>query len=177
MSSREFISRKQRVRWLAFAFVPSSLMLGVTSYLATDIASIPLLWIMPLSIYLLSFVLVFARRQIFPVSWLRWLLSASALGVVFQILSRGTHPVWLVILIHLVFLFLAAMTCHGRLAMDRPPAAHLLHPQRSGTVPSHAESRCMVATYHCAKHSIASPPRRTSVFHILPRSCRFRAPR
>jgi SAM-dependent methyltransferase len=121
----EIISRAQRVRWLAVAFVPSSLMLGVTSYLATDIASIPLLWIIPLSIYLLSFILVFARRQIFPMSWLRWLLPAVALGVVFQILSRGTHPVWLVILIHLVFLFLAAMVCHWRLARERPVTLHL----------------------------------------------------
>ena len=121
----ETISRAQRIRWLAVAFVPSSLMLGVTSYLATDIASIPLLWIVPLSVYLLSFILVFARRQIFPMSWLRWLLPAVALGVVFQILSRGTHPVWLVILIHLVFLFLAAMVCHGRLARERPVTLHL----------------------------------------------------
>jgi len=58
-------------------------------------------------------------------SWLRWLLPTVALGVVFQILSRGTHPVWLVILMHLFFLFLAAMVCHGRLARERPLARHL----------------------------------------------------
>jgi hypothetical protein len=121
----ETISPSHRVRWLALAFIPSSLMLGVTSYLATDIASIPLLWIIPLSIYLLSFILVFARRRIFPTSWLQWLLPPVALGVVFQILSRGTHPVWLVILMHLFFLFLAAMLCHGRLARERPPTRHL----------------------------------------------------
>jgi len=121
----EFIPLPQRVRWLPLAFVPSSLMLGVTSYLATDIASIPLLWIIPLSIYLLSFILVFARRRIFPASWLRWLLPTVALGVVFQILSRGTHPVWLVISMHLFFLFLAAMVCHGQLAGERPVPRHL----------------------------------------------------
>src|SRR2546427_32929 len=121
----EIISRAQRVRWLAVAFVPSSLMLGVTNYLATDIAGIPLLWIIPLSIYLLSFILVFARRKIFPMSWPRWLLPPVALGVVFQILSRGTHPVWLVISIHLFLLFLAAMVCHGRLARERPVTLHL----------------------------------------------------
>src|SRR5881394_1559668 len=124
-ASDEIISLTQRVRWLALAFVPSSLMLGVTSYLATDIASIPLLWIIPLSIYLLSFILVFARRRIFPLSWLRWLLPTVALGVVFQILSRGTHPVWLVILMHLFFLFLASMVCHARLARERPVTRHL----------------------------------------------------
>src|SRR6266567_7682682 len=92
----EIRSGRRRLRWLAFAFVPSSLMLGITTYLATDIASIPLLWIVPLSIYLFSFILVFARRQMVPMSWLRWLLPVVALGVVFQILTRGTHPVWMV---------------------------------------------------------------------------------
>ena len=125
MDRREIISGRQRLRWLAFAFVPSSLMLGVTSYLATDIASIPLLWIVPLSIYLLSFVLVFGRRRMLPMSWLKWLLPMGALGVTFQILTRGTHPIWLVISIHLLFLFLAAMVCHGRLAAERPDAVHL----------------------------------------------------
>ena len=95
MERREIISGRQRLRWLAFAFVPSSLMLGVTSYLATDIASIPLLWIVPLSIYLLSFVLVFGRRRMLPMSWLKWLLPMGALGVTFHILTRGTHPIWL----------------------------------------------------------------------------------
>ena len=117
--------RRQRLRWVAYAFVPSSLMLGVTSYLGTDIASIPLLWIVPLSIYLLSFILVFARRQILPIVAVRWLLPMVALGALFQILTRGTHPAWTVMLIHLLFLFLAAMVCHGRLAAERPAAEDL----------------------------------------------------
>src|SRR5262249_16697514 len=96
-------TRAQRMRWCVYAFLPSSLVLGVTSYLGTDIASIPLLWIIPLAIYLLSFTLVFARRKWIPMTWLRWLLPPVALGVLFQIVSRGTHPVWLVILIHLLF--------------------------------------------------------------------------
>ncbi len=54
------ISLWTRLRWIALAFVPSSLMLGVTTYLTLDIAAIPLLWVIPLSIYLLSFILVFA---------------------------------------------------------------------------------------------------------------------
>jgi SAM-dependent methyltransferase len=110
----------QGLRWMAFGFVPSSLMLGVTTYLGTDIASIPLLWIVPLSLYLVSFVVVFARRQLVPLSWVRWLLPVAALGTLFQILTRAAHPVWLVIVTHLVFLFLAAMVCHARLAAERP---------------------------------------------------------
>src|SRR5204863_2625780 len=51
----------RRLRWVALAVVPSSLMLGVTTYITTDIAAIPLLWVLPLTLYLLTFILVFAR--------------------------------------------------------------------------------------------------------------------
>ena len=51
------------------------------------------------------------------------LFPVVALGVLFQILTRGTHPAWMVMLIHLLFLFLAAMVCHGRLAAERQRAA------------------------------------------------------
>jgi hypothetical protein len=53
----------RRLRWLLLAFVPSSLMLSVTTYLTTDIAAIPLLWVVPLALYLLTFVLAFGRRH------------------------------------------------------------------------------------------------------------------
>src|SRR6185436_3245344 len=57
------LSFTRRLRWLLLAFVPSSLMLGVTNFISTDIASVPLLWVIPLSLYLLTFILAFARRQ------------------------------------------------------------------------------------------------------------------
>ncbi|HEV3341043.1 MAG TPA: hypothetical protein VG125_11825, partial [Pirellulales bacterium] len=50
-----------RLRWIALAFVPSSLLLGVTSYLSTDVSPVPLIWVVPLALYLLSFILVFTR--------------------------------------------------------------------------------------------------------------------
>ena len=53
----------RRVRWMALAFVPSSLMLAVTSYISTDIAAVPLLWIVPLALYLLTFALAFGRHS------------------------------------------------------------------------------------------------------------------
>src|SRR5262249_20259321 len=56
----------QRCRWVMLAFVPSSLMLGVTTYITTDIAPIPLLWVIPLALYLLTFILCFARRPLLP---------------------------------------------------------------------------------------------------------------
>ena len=49
----------RRLRWIALAAVPSSLMLGVTTFMTTDIAAVPLFWIVPLALYLLSFIIVF----------------------------------------------------------------------------------------------------------------------
>ena len=57
---------RRRLRWLALSLVPSSLLLGVTTYISTDLAAIPLLWVIPLALYLLTFVLVFARRPLLP---------------------------------------------------------------------------------------------------------------
>jgi hypothetical protein len=58
----ERVSLRRRAKWVALSFVPSSLMLAVTSYLSTDIAAVPLLWVVPLSLYLLTFVIAFGSR-------------------------------------------------------------------------------------------------------------------
>src|ERR1043165_3638630 len=116
---------RRRLRWVLLAFVPSSLVLGVTTYITTDLAAVPLLWVIPLSLYMLSFVLVFARRQILPRSLVARLLPGAAVMLVLVYLSGAAQPVWFLILFHLLFLFLAWMACHGQLADDRPPARHL----------------------------------------------------
>jgi SAM-dependent methyltransferase len=66
------------LRWIALAFVPSSLMLGVTTYVTTDVAAIPLLWVIPLDLYLLSFILVFAK---WPALVDKLLAAAMAAGL------------------------------------------------------------------------------------------------
>lgn len=123
--SPERLTVRQRLRWTLLAFVPSSLVLGATTYITTDVVAAPLLWVIPLSLYLLSFVLVFARRQIVP----RWLAARLLPGVATLLaliyLSGATQPVWFLILFHLLFLFAAAMVCHGQLADERPAAQHL----------------------------------------------------
>jgi hypothetical protein len=119
------ISLRRRLRWLVLAFVPSSLVLGVTTYVTTDLASVPLLWVIPLSLYLLSFVIVFARQRLVP-GWLSArLLPGAAVLVSLVYLSGAAQPAWFLILFHLLFLFVAALVCHGALADDRPGAAHL----------------------------------------------------
>jgi hypothetical protein len=124
-SGVEAVSWRRRLRWTLLAFVPSSLVLGVTTYITTDVAAVPLLWVIPLSIYLLTFVLVFARRQVIPWGWMATILPGTALLLALVYLSGATEPVWFLVLVHLLFLFVASMVCHGQLAADRPDARHL----------------------------------------------------
>jgi hypothetical protein len=100
-------------------------MLGVTTYLTTDIASVPLLWVIPLGIYLLTFVIVFARRQVLPPSGLNKVLPIAAIALTFLILTDVKNPAWVIIVLHLLFFFVAAIVAHSRLANDRPPSRQL----------------------------------------------------
>jgi hypothetical protein len=119
------LSFRRRLRWLALAFVPSSLMLGVTTFISTDIASLPLLWVIPLALYLLTLVLAFARRQLFSTRLLAYVLPGVTLVLVLVYLSGATQPAAFLMLLHLIYLFVAALTCHTLLAADRPTTAHL----------------------------------------------------
>ncbi|HLE61780.1 MAG TPA: fused MFS/spermidine synthase [Pyrinomonadaceae bacterium] len=116
----------RRLRWLLLAFAPSSLMLGVTNYITTDIASVPLLWIIPLAIYLLTMVIAFARRQLFS-SRLPALVVPGATVVLLMLYLADTSGsgARTLILLHLVYFFFAALMCHSQLAADRPSAEHL----------------------------------------------------
>ncbi len=111
--------------WAFLGFVPCSAMLAVTTHIATDIASGPLLWIFPLSIYLISFILVFAKNPVWrEIEWERRLLH----GVVFSIIFyhfRISDPFWLVIPLHLLVLFLVCMYFHAMLARRRPATEQL----------------------------------------------------
>ncbi|HEY9284545.1 MAG TPA: hypothetical protein VIP46_13900, partial [Pyrinomonadaceae bacterium] len=121
----ETLTAARRLRWVALAFVPSSLMLGVTTYLSTDIASLPLLWVVPLSLYLLTLILVFARRRLVPQRLAEMALPGVALVFALVYLSGATQPALFLALLHLLFFFVAALMCHGRLADDRPTPARL----------------------------------------------------
>src|SRR5204862_1989691 len=54
----------ERLRWVTLAFVPSSLMLGLTTYVTMDLAAVPLLWVVPFTVYLMTFVIAFSRAPI-----------------------------------------------------------------------------------------------------------------
>ncbi len=114
-----------RLMWIAMAFVPSSLLLGVTQHLSTDVAAVPLLWVVPLAIYLLTFILAFARRQVLPLASVSKILPIVIIGLAVAMLVDAKRPVWILFVLHLLTFFLAALVCHGRMAASRPPPARL----------------------------------------------------
>ncbi len=115
----------RRLRWLALSFVPSSLMLGVTTYITTDVAAVPLLWVIPLALYLLTLVLAFSKKQFASAASLNRVMIVAALVVTLILSSGATEPAWALILANLGFFFIASLVCHTQLAEDRPPATHL----------------------------------------------------
>lgn len=119
------ISWRQRFRWLALAAVPSSLLLGVTNHISTDIAAVPLLWIIPLALYLLTFVVAFSRRPIVPAGLALWAQAILVLTVG-AVELRGIGGPWEIrIVFHLAAFTATALVCHGSLAASRPSPERL----------------------------------------------------
>ncbi|MGI9413933.1 MAG: fused MFS/spermidine synthase [Hyphomicrobiales bacterium] len=112
-----------RLWWIALAMVPSGLLVGVTAYVTTDLVAAPFLWVLPLALFLLTFVITFQRNPVLKhTSILRVhsLLVATFLTGLFT----GFTSLLMVIL-HLAVFFVSAMVCHGELVRRRPHAEHL----------------------------------------------------
>ena len=124
-SPAERPSRGRRLRWIWLSFIPSSLMLSVTTYFSSDVAVVPLFWVVPLAVYLLTFVLAFARHPLLPLPLLRRALPILLVPLVLLLNMRASLPVGIPMAIHLAAFFVAAALCHTELAGDRPPASHL----------------------------------------------------
>jgi hypothetical protein len=120
-----------RTYWVALAFVPSSLMLGVTAYFTSEIAPVPLLWVVPLAVYLLTFVIAFGKlpagllrlaTYALPllVIWVAWVMTDRSIetAMVYGAMKR-------LIPLHLSTLFVAGLVLHGRLARARPDVRYL----------------------------------------------------
>jgi hypothetical protein len=109
-----------RLRWTFLAFVPSALLLAVTRYLTTDVAPVPLLWVVPLALYLLTFVLAFAERVRVPDD-VRDPAFALVTPVLAILVALGAStPLWAVGGAHLLAFTVVALTCHQQLADRRP---------------------------------------------------------
>jgi hypothetical protein len=118
-------SRMLRGRWIFLAAVPSGLLIAVTAHISTDVAAAPLLWVLPLSLYLLTWVLVFQSRPLLPHRWMLLAQPVAIAGVVILLAFGGEQNLLLTLGGHLVCFFVIAMACHGELARTRPPAKYL----------------------------------------------------
>jgi hypothetical protein len=125
IESQQVIPIRQRLRWIALAFVPSSLMIGTTTYITVDIAAVPLLWIVPLSLYLLSFVIVFARWPKFMHASAVVAMPIAILLLVYSTETTSKPTIEWTIALELLALFLVSLVCHGELARSRPPTQFL----------------------------------------------------
>ncbi len=116
-----------RGRWVLLAFIPSSLMLGVTTFITTDIASVPLLWILPLAIYVGTFILVFARKPLLSEKLITTIFEFIIIVMIVQMVGMYNEKInpALLITLHLSVFFFAALLCHTLLAKSRPPTSHL----------------------------------------------------
>jgi len=114
-----------RLRWIFLAAVPSGLLIAVTAHISTDVAAAPLLWVLPLSLYLLTWVLVFQSRPLLP-HWLMLMLQPVAIaGVIVLLVIGGEQNLLLTLGGHQLCFFIIAMACHGELARTRPTARYL----------------------------------------------------
>lgn len=117
---------RQKRLWLSLAACGSMALLAVTNHLSANVAAVPLLWVVPLSLYLLSFAVVFAKRRRY---W-RWLVTrllAVALGGAGYAIYDPTIAQALQVSVPLfcAALFVICLFCHGELAQQKPAALHL----------------------------------------------------
>ena len=116
---------KQKAWWVFMAFVPSALLVAWTNHITTDIASAPFLWLPPLVLFLLTFVLVFRDVALVSVKWARWLQLASLpIAFVVQFALPLNQAVW-VMAIGAISFFSTALICHRQLYEARPDAGKL----------------------------------------------------
>ncbi|MES2034651.1 MAG: fused MFS/spermidine synthase [Pseudomonadota bacterium] len=115
---------KQWLVWIALAAVPSSLILGVTTHLVTDVASAPFLWVAPLALYLVTFIIAFQTRPLISPYWALLLQGAALPACIFMAPLHGSEMP-LILFVNLSCFFLSALVCHQALVARRPDPAHL----------------------------------------------------
>lgn len=119
------LSRSAPISWtnkiilVLLAAAPSSLMLGVTAHLSTDVASAPFLWVIPLALYLLTFVIAFQTRPAIPL-WVTLTVQGALVAACISLVAFQTGEWLLLFGMHLATFFFTALMCHQLLAARRP---------------------------------------------------------
>ncbi len=115
------VSWRARGRWMLLAAVPSSLLLSVTSYMTTDLVALPLLWVLPLALYLLTFVAAFSVKRRISTTRLLWIQGLLVVPVAAEMAVTRQGSALLLIPLHGALFLVSALVCHRRLADSRPP--------------------------------------------------------
>jgi len=118
-------SRRDALIWIALGAVPSAYLVAVTAHISTDVAAVPLLWVMPLALFLLTFVIAFQTRPIIPHDFFVKIQPAIVALLVATLVFRELQSIFVAIGVSLAAFFVTAMVCHGELARRRPAARHL----------------------------------------------------
>ena len=119
------VTLAQRLAWIGFAFVPSALLVAFTSYVATDIASAPFLWVTPLAAFLLTFVLVFREQPLVPYRWLLLAQPVLFTLVIATMVVPSPQNLWTLGLLHAPLFLVTTLIAHKQLYDTRPASAHL----------------------------------------------------
>jgi len=119
------VTNSQRLTWLSLAAVPSSLMLGLTAFATTNVAPVPLFWVAPLAIYLLTFVIAFSGRNQMPSTLWARILPLAIIPLAMIMILESSEPIGIILAIHGIAFTVAALMCHTRLAETKPPAENL----------------------------------------------------
>ncbi len=116
---------RTRLGWVGLAAIPAALVVGTTAHLSTDVAAVPLLWVVPLAIYLGTFVIAFGRSSPIGLRLADAFLPFLALGVALALIGIESVPLWFVAAVELGALACAGSVVHGRLALARPAPERL----------------------------------------------------
>jgi hypothetical protein len=114
-----------RVLWVALAACASTLFLAITNQLTMDVAVVPFLWVLPLGIYLLTFVIAFDHDRWYVRGWFATALVPALILTVWFMFRAQVAPVSEQLLVYSLVLFVGCMICHGELSRQRPHPSYL----------------------------------------------------
>src|SRR5205085_3568123 len=116
---------RDAARWIVLAAVPSALLISVTAHISTDIAAAPFMWVIPLALYLATFVIVFSNRPVLPHNWMVAIEPLFIVALVGVMVFEIRAYIFGILALNVVAVFVITLVCHGELARSRPDARYL----------------------------------------------------